>query len=103
MIALGMLDNYSFFFVTPKTHFVQLQICIFVTDHGSVIYSNGVLSASLYSIPDHPIPLLFCAASPLPKASAIRPGLYFSSLCHYLINIKISFCIEKNCSSLLCL
>lgn len=74
-----MLGTIALLFVTPKTSFVQ--VCVSLTDHGWVVYSCGLSSAKpfshcllslcMYSPALHPV-------SPLLKASAVKPGLYFS-------------------------
>lgn len=74
-----MLGTTALLFVTPKTSFVP--VCISLTDCGKVVYSCGLSSAKPLS---HCL-LLLCMyspalppVSPLLKASAVKPGLYFS-------------------------
>lgn len=80
-----------FLLLPPKTSFVQLPVCISVTDHGSVVYTSTanhvpalcLTLAHMYEDICH-CPLFF-------KASAVLPGLYFSTLHHYVGIMNISF------------
>ena len=71
-------------FVTPKTSFIQLQVCVSLTEHGQVVMAM----ASLVLACDAPIITPYLPSSalhfmfPLLKVSAVTPGLYFSALCH---------------------
>lgn len=92
--TLGTMNLFSFF--TLKRSFIQVQVCIVLTDHGRIVYSSGVPVLSLRPVSYHPMPVLYTTSlSPLTKAADIVvSGMCFSMLRRYFTAIGISFYTE---------
>lgn len=93
--TLGTMHLFSFF--TLKCSFIQVWVCIVLTEHGRIDYSSGVPVLSLCPVFYHPMPVLLytTSLSPLTKAADIVvSGMCFSVLCYYFTARGISFYTE---------
>jgi len=88
-----MRVRYCFYvlFVTPKSSFVYLHVCISLTGHGQVGYNCSLQCqpcASPLTIPCL-CPSLPHLVFPLLRTSAIVPHSHFSTLCHCFRIVKL--------------